>query len=141
MSMGSESGRAGGLWVSATQLRAHGRRGLRCERGADCLRCRQDAVLLVGRYIELTVGNHAMKFGYELRENSTTSKVNTFPFFQFRNGSSDHRWFRTRCPQITSGGIESTTRTAFSTRTQTAGAVRNLQTLAVQYSRSTRRIG
>jgi hypothetical protein len=83
-----------------------------------------------GDTLSWTVGNHAMKFGYELRENSTTSKVNTFPFFsnfgtevQTIGGSAPG------APQITSGGIGiNNTNTAFSTLgTQTAGTVRNLQ--------------
>jgi len=84
----------------------------------------------LGDTLSWTAGNHALKFGYELRENSTTSKVNTFPFFsnfgtevQTIGGSAPG------APQITSGGIGiNNTNPAFGTLgTQTASAVRNLQ--------------
>jgi hypothetical protein len=82
-----------------------------------------------GDTLSWTKGNHAMKFGYELRENDSTSQVNTVGFFsnfgtevQAVGGSAPG------APQSTAGGTGiNNTNPAFTTLgTTTAGTARNV---------------
>jgi hypothetical protein len=82
-----------------------------------------------GDTLSWTSGNHAMKFGYELRENDSTSHVNTVGFFSnFGTEVQPVGGSAPGAPQNTAGGIGiNNTNPAFSTlQTGTAGTARNV---------------
>ncbi len=82
-----------------------------------------------GDTLSWTTGNHALKFGYELRENSSTSHVNTVGFFSnFSTESIAVGGQAPGAPQSVAGGVGiNNTNPAFSTLgNTTAGTGRNM---------------
>jgi hypothetical protein len=86
--------------------------------------------LTFGDTLSWTAGNHAMKFGYELRENSSTSHVNTVGFFSnFGTEVQPVGGQAPGAPQAVSGGsgINNTNTVPFGTLGNlTAGTSRNV---------------
>jgi hypothetical protein len=82
-----------------------------------------------GDTLSWTSGNHAMKFGYELRENSSTSHTNAIGFFSnFGTEAQAVGGSAIGAPQSVAGGSGiNNTNPAFSTLgTTTAGTARNM---------------